>query len=160
MGKTQQKKGYEDLSVYNLDKLRTPSDTVFGYELRLSYFGHPQPALSVFPSCLSDDERTLIDYYKNVVCIDVTHIRRDTEHDPRQFFMWLATNSQAVYLGVLMVSASFLRQQNPNFGTIALKHRQRVLKALGGLLNEIRTRATEIFVLSMMLCSSAVSEPP
>ena len=92
-----------------------------------------------------------------MVCLDITHIRRDEEHDPRQFFLWQATESRAVYLGVLMSSATFLERQDSRYVVIALQYRQRVLKILSALLKMRDTRATEMIMLAMMLCSSEVS---
>jgi len=149
----------DELSIFHLSRPRTPSAGVSGHNFHLSYLGDPQPQLPLFPSSLAipEDQRILIDYYKNVVCLDITHIRRDEEHDPRQFFLWQATESRAVYLGVLMSSATFLERQDSRYVVIALQYRQRVLKILSALLKMRDTRATEMIMLAMMLCSSEVS---
>jgi len=145
------------LSIFNLGKPWTPSTAVSGHSF--PYLGDPQPQLSLFPSSqrMSEDERTLMDYYKSVVCLDVTHIRRDEDHDPRQFFLWRATESRVVCLAVLMSSATFLERHNSRFVVIALQYRQRVLRVLRDLLKMGDARATEIILIAMMLCSSEVS---
>ena len=150
----------DERSIKNHGRFWTPLAAVNGHSFPLSYLGDPLASLSLFPSSrgMSGDEITLMDYYKNVVCPDVTHIRRDGEHDPRQFFLWCATESRVVYLGVLMSSANFLKIQDSKFTVLALKYRQRALEIMSGLLQMMETRATEIIILAMMLCSYEVSK--
>ena len=149
------------LFMHSLGRFWTRSIAVSERCSRLLYLGDPRPPLSLFPSSrgMPEDEILLMDYYKNVVCRDITHIRRDEENDPRQFFLWWATNSRVMYLGVLMSSANFLQIEDSKFTAIALKYRQKVLEILRSLLQMVETHASEVIILAIMLCSSDVSHP-
>ena len=107
----------------------------------------------------SDIESVLVDYYKNVVCLDLVHIYRDDENDTRRYILSWALHSRAVYVGMLMMSANFLRCSDSRFIPIAMEYRHRVLQILRTLLLSEGARS-EVIMLACMLCSAEVCTKP
>ena len=113
------------------------------------------------PSLLasSEVERILVDYYKNVVCLDSVHIYRDDEHDARQYIFSWALRSRFIYAGMLMVSANLLKSCDARFVPIAMEYRHKVLQFLRAMLSIDGSRS-EVIMLACLLCTVEVSTRP
>jgi hypothetical protein len=100
-------------------------------------------------------DTALMSYYETVICSSST-LLDDARHNPyRHVILPMAMASEGLYHATLAVSAQTLRLSEPKYGVAALKHGQKAIQALIGILKrgiESDADMDELLGLALMLC--------
>ncbi|RFU34135.1 hypothetical protein B7463_g2228, partial [Scytalidium lignicola] len=104
-----------------------------------------------------ETDKMMLNYYKDVVCQDATHIQPDDEKDPLIHILSFASSSSAMAWGIMMIAAHFWALNDPKFSVLAMEYRQLTLEALEELLTTGYEKSGEIILLAVMLCAADIS---
>ena len=122
--------------------------------------GSPQRALSLIPRAgkISQFDGHLIPHFEDVICSSST-LLDDERYNPYRhvlFPMAMDSRSPGVYHATMAISANVLRLGQPQYGVVALGHRQKALRRLISLLEpggaETSHEMDEMLGLVLMLC--------